>query len=149
MCWPRQGTSTGLASLGGGIISTRDESLAAVAGSFAFVPQFQAWAAVAGDPAPTPDTAGANGGWRALGSMQTTLPPAPAFGKAASVEIASYTIGALALGQGTLTFQPGEVQGYLLAETDAGSVIGATVPTTVTVLLPEPAGLALLALSEL
>lgn len=142
-----QGTAAGIGSLGGSIVADGDDSLEAVAGSFAFVPQFQSWSAASPVLAPVLGSAGPNGGWASFGSMQTALPPDSAFGKAAAVELASYTVQAVAPGQVTLAFQAGEVQGYLPAETDAGHSLGTLSAAQITVLVPEPASLLLLALT--
>ena len=145
-----QGTASGIASLGGDILGSGDEALAAVSGSFAFVPEFQAWTSVSEAFAPALGTPGERGGWARFGSMQTAYPHVdPAYGRASAVEVASYTVQGVAIGQVTLTFQPGEVKGYLPAETDLSTLMGQINEAVVTVVVPEPAGLSLLTLALL
>ncbi len=150
-----QGSAAGIASLAGSINASGTAGLLnSNAGSLAWVPAF------ASDNSTPPNfpkqlgAAGPNGGWSAFGSMQTNYGTMdPTYGKIDFVEVAHYTVTAMAKATSdpesvSLQFSGSRIEGFKPVETDLSTTMGSITPVTITV-TPEPITLSLLALGGL
>jgi hypothetical protein len=143
-----QGTTAGLFALAGSVrAGAGNPVLLTSVGPMVFAPEYNP----TGLFTPKPGVPGPNGGWENFGTQQTDWgTPDSSLGRAAYIEVCHYTITALPAGTGdvTLSFTYGlTISGYKPLETDKTGVLGTLTPVTIHV--PEPIGMALLALGSL